>query len=145
VNLFNKELTCSKCQLTKPTTEFYRRYDGYSPYYFPKCKLCQNERSNELNRRRRIKVLKYYGGDPPRCACCGETNNEFLCMDHENGGGEQHRRDTNCGTGSTFCSWLIRNNYPVGYRVLCQNCNSAFGFYGYCPHQKKKEEILSEQ
>jgi hypothetical protein len=30
--------------------------------------------------------------------------------------------------------YLRANHYPLGYRVLCMNCNFAIGHYGYCPH-----------
>jgi hypothetical protein len=31
---------------------------------------------------------------------------------------------------------LLRLGTPhPDYRVLCHNCNTALGFYGYCPHQ----------
>jgi hypothetical protein len=29
---------------------------------------------------------------------------------------------------------LIRNDFPKGYRLLCHNCNFAFGSKGSCPH-----------
>ena len=29
---------------------------------------------------------------------------------------------------------LRARGFPLGYRVLCHNCNLARGFYGYCPH-----------
>ena len=79
-------------------------------------------------------VFTFYGGNPPTCACCGESAIEFLCMDHINGGGEKHRKEV--GAGVKLYRWLIKNNYPEGFRVLCHNCNSALGFYGYCPHHK---------
>ena len=31
--------------------------------------------------------------------------------------------------------WIIRNDYPDDFRVLCWNCNQAIGFYGRCPHR----------
>lgn len=30
--------------------------------------------------------------------------------------------------------WLSKHGLPTGFRVLCHNCNSAHGYYGYCPH-----------
>jgi hypothetical protein len=36
--------------------------------------------------------------------------------------------------------WLKRNGYPKGFRVLCHNCNSARGLYGYCPHKRRKTQ-----
>ena len=83
----------------------------------------------------RFKVLVHYGGDPPKCACCGESHVEFLEIDHIKGGGTEHRKKVR-KYGSEFYNWLVKNNYPEGYRVLCSNCNSSNGRYGYCPHQK---------
>jgi hypothetical protein len=35
-------------------------------------------------------------------------------------------------------SWLIQNNFPGGYQVLCHNCNMAKAFYKVCPHKEVK-------
>lgn len=80
-------------------------------------------------------VLVHYGGDPPKCVCCGETYLEFLSIDHINGGGRKHLKQIGC-YGQGFYAWLIKNNFPEGYRVLCINCNFSLGHYGYCPHRK---------
>jgi predicted restriction endonuclease len=82
----------------------------------------------------RKEIFSHYGN---RCACCGEDIYEFLCIDHINGGGNKHRKEV--GTGTRFYNWLKNNNYPDGFQILCQNCNSAKGLYGKCPHQKGKE------
>jgi len=82
-------------------------------------------------------VLEGYGGTPPRCACCGETTHEFLCIDHINGGGNALRAKPSF-THATFYRSLIRAGFPDKdlYQVLCHNCNMAKGFYGQCPHQR---------
>jgi hypothetical protein len=87
--------------------------------------------------RLRAKVLGHYGGDPPRCACCGETTNEFLGMDHINGGGRQHLREI--GTRNLY-RWLPKAGFPDGFQVLCHNCNLSKGFYGMCPHQRTRPQ-----
>jgi len=94
--------------------------------------------SNRYHRKLKMIVIIHYGGDPPKCACCGETNIEFLSIDHVNGGGNAHRRQLKTRNGWAFYLWLIKNNYPEGYQVLCFNCNLSKGFYGYCPHQTCK-------
>jgi hypothetical protein len=63
--------------------------------------------------------------------CCGESHYEFLTIDHVNGDGADHRRETN---NEDIYRWLERNNFPPGFRVLCMNCNFALGYHGYCPH-----------
>jgi hypothetical protein len=72
-------------------------------------------------------------GDVPQCKCCKTDILEFLSIDHINGGGIQHRKLIG-GNGAGFYRWLIKNNFPEGFRVLCMNCNHALGRCGYCPH-----------
>lgn len=76
-------------------------------------------------------VLDAYGGT---CACCGERAFEFLTLDHINGDGADHRRVLASRQSAVLYRHLIAASFPSGFRVLCFNCNSARGFYGYCPH-----------
>lgn len=76
-------------------------------------------------------VMINYGGDPPKCSCCGEDKKGFLTIDHINGGGRVHKKEI----GGNLYGWLKINNYPEGFRVLCMNCNFAIGAYGSCPHK----------
>ena len=96
-----------------------------------------NKSSKKLYDKRRIQVLEYYGGRPPKCACCGENHIEFLGIDHIKGGGVKHRKKIKSKYNNIY-SFLVRNNFPKGFRVLCYNCNLSRGFYGYCPHTKEK-------
>ena len=81
-------------------------------------------------------VIEHYGGV---CACCKESKLEFLVIDHIAGGGSQHRKESGL-FGDRFYRFLIRNGFPVGYRVLCQNCNASLGHYGYCPHKRRTND-----
>jgi hypothetical protein len=83
-------------------------------------------------------IIKHYGG---KCVCCGETHREFLTLDHINGGGNKERKELKIKAGTEFYLYVIKNNFPNGYRLLCSNCNCSRGFYGYCPHEKEKEVI----
>lgn len=85
-----------------------------------------------IRREARERVIAHYGG---ACECCGESEFEFLAIDHIDGNGGQHRKQTHM-SGADLGRWLERNGYPAGYRVLCHNCNCARGFYGFCPHEK---------
>ena len=76
-------------------------------------------------------VLRHYGGI---CVCCEEQELKFLCLDHVDGGGNKHRAEV--GGGTTFYNWIIRENFPAGFQVLCHNCNFAKGAYGSCPHDR---------
>ena len=66
---------------------------------------------------------------------------EFLSIDHIYSGGNKHIKQLG-GNGTAIYSWLIKNNFPHGFRTLCYNCNCSIGAYSYCPHHnaKSKEE-----
>ena len=82
------------------------------------------------NRKRRKIVIKHYGG---KCKCCGENTFEFLAVDHKEGGGDAHRREV--GSGGKMIEWVIKNDFPPIFQILCHNCNQAIGYYGSCPHK----------
>lgn len=80
---------------------------------------------------RRTVLLRY--SPSMRCACCGEDCFEFLALDHVNGGGKAHQKSV--GRGSMFYKWIVENNFPDGFQVLCHNCNFGKGTHQQCPHQ----------
>ena len=86
----------------------------------------------DYQRRARAIVLKHYGS---KCACCGEKQVEFLAIDHINNDGAKHRREVGSRNIST---WLIANKFPLGFQILCHNCNYAKSLRGQCPHQSIK-------
>lgn len=94
-----------------------------------------------LGRKRRRKlreeVLLAYSPDGPKYACCGIAVFEFLVMDHIDGGGNRHIKEIGC----EIYSWLKKNGFPAGFRVLCDNCNSSRGRYGYCPHERELTSV----
>lgn len=83
--------------------------------------------------KQRMEVLNHYGNNDPKCACCSERRIEFLAIDHINGGGNAHRREMTMG-GEKIVRFLRKMGMPLGYRLLCHNCNLAMGTLGYCPH-----------
>lgn len=102
------------------------------------------EKVREQNRRRdcriRKKVFTHYGGDLPKCVCCGETEDKFLTIDHKNNNGNAERLRIfghKHVAGNMFYLWIIKNNFPKDLQVLCFNCN--FGKArnkGVCPHKE---------
>ena len=88
--------------------------------------------------RRRLKVLNYYGGTPPKCKCCGEDEIKFLSVDHINNDGAEHRKKTNIRGGNNAHKWIIKNKFPPIFQILCYNCNCAKGFFGECPHSQRR-------
>ena len=79
-------------------------------------------------------MVEAYGG---RCACCGDANIEFLCIDHKGNWGHSDEKNSRGGKGLYLR--LKRLNYPKDrYRLLCHNCNFSIGIYGYCPHHPEE-------
>lgn len=77
-------------------------------------------------------IISHYSKEDNKCACCKERHLEFLSIDHIKGGGTKHRKEIGAGN---FYIWIIRNNFPDGFRVLCFNCNWAMRL-GKCPHKR---------
>ena len=80
-------------------------------------------------------VLDHYGA---ACACCGEDVPEFLTIDHINGGGNRHRRETIKSNGAGFYRWIVRNEFPKDLQILCFNCNCGKRTSGMCPHERSR-------
>ena len=89
----------------------------------------------------RAAVFGWYGTS---CACCGASAD--LCIDHVDGNGGQHRlelygsRDV---AGVRFWAWLIRQNFPPGYQVLCRSCGSSKGRGERCRLDHRAERIAA--
>lgn len=100
------------------------------------CQSCRTKDDRFYGKRSRQKnrdnVISAYGG---KCSCCGESNIEFLAMDHINKDGNVHRKSV---PTSRIYRWLEVHGYPSGFRILCHNCNMSLGLYGYCPHNKEQ-------
>jgi hypothetical protein len=64
--------------------------------------------------------------------CCNTKEFLFLTIDHINNDGAKHRREAKFGS---IYPWLSKNDYPIGFQVLCMNCNWAKAKNGTCPHK----------
>lgn len=113
------QVLCYNCNFLK---EYPKEKISYQQKYILKTKL---------------KILGHYSNGALKCACCDESRIGCLAIDHIAGDGRKHRKKLGNKGGFAFYLWLKRNGFPDGYRVLCHNCNSSFGLYGYCPHNKK--------
>jgi hypothetical protein len=137
--------TCTICHLRKSSNDFY--------VYRRQCKQCiinRNVRHNlvyRIRNRQRVRracrslwhrnrdyIISCLGGF---CVCCGESRKQLLTIDHVHGNGSKHRAQL--GRGGVIAQ-IIRNGCPKDkYRILCMNCNSSFGHYGYCPHNETQK------
>jgi len=79
------------------------------------------ERQRAGRQRKRQLVLDHYGRS---CACCGATDQ--LTVDHIDGGGKLHRAEIGSfKAGHLMNTWLVKNNFPEGFQILCLSCNAS--------------------
>jgi len=122
-----------KARRDRYNTSHKELINNYAKKYRKKYPSRYKNYSEKYRRKIKFKVLSHYSNGTPKCACCNEVEIDFLSIDHIYGGGTKHRREINMNV----FHWLIRNNYPEGYQVLCFNCNLGKRINnGICPHQK---------
>ena len=72
----------------------------------------------------RYEVLYWYSDGAMQCKHCGVNYFEFLAIDHIDNNGCTHRTSGELKKYSNDISkYLLKNNFPDGYQVLCHNCN----------------------
>ena len=122
VRKWQKENKPKRNETQRNNTKKQRERDGTS----------KNAQVNR-RRRRRLKqaIVAHYGG---ACVCCGEHELDFMSVDHINGGGTEHRRTLR--GGGRFYKWLMDQNFPDGYQILCFNCNYSKYLGGVCAHKR---------
>ena len=100
----------------------------------PKAKADRQKRENLV----RLKVLLEYSkrlskSNVPCCACCGMNGHvDFLVIDHIVGREEMDSELELVKLGysskmkyTKLINWLIKNDYPKGFQILCHSCNFA--------------------
>ncbi|MEV5468309.1 hypothetical protein AB0N37_22185 [Streptomyces griseoincarnatus] len=93
--------------------------------------MTTRNRGREWRNKLRSAALDAYGR---ACACCGETIERFLTIDHAANDGNVHRQRLG-GSSSYVNRWLRDNEYPEGFQTLCSNCNAGRHVNGgECPH-----------
>lgn len=91
----------------------------------------------------RTKVFLNYGNG---CSCCGESHFEFLEIDHVGGWGKDHRDASGRRTsGIKLLNFIIKENFPPTFRLLCGSCHLSISYNGYCPHEKEREVIVDNK
>ena len=99
----------------------------------------------------RLEVLQRYSkqhskSDIPCCRCCGENSHiDFLALDHIAGKRQMDSEPELVKLGYSskleglpLQKWIIKNDFPDGFQILCHNCNFAKGMKknnNKCPHQ----------
>ena len=98
----------------------------------------------------RLNVLQTYSkrlsnNDIPCCNCCNLNSHlDFLAIDHIAGKKQMDSEPeliklgySSKLDGNGLVNWIVRNDYPEGFQIICHNCNAAKGYYGKCPHERK--------
>ena len=110
----------------------------------------KKNRDKPESKENRLKVLQYYSkrlskSNIPCCNCCGLNSHiEFLTIDHIAGRQEMDSEPElkklkymSKLSGTALVIWIIKNNFPKGFQILCHNCNQTKGYYGQCPLENK--------
>ena len=111
----------------------------YPIFKAEKCDVCWNKLSHRDKRKRtslRERVLEKLGRF---CACCGETINQFLTVDHINNDGYLDRRTEKRGNTKSLFRKILSGE-RTDLQILCWNCNLGKNVNGgVCPHIKGAE------
>jgi hypothetical protein len=128
---------------SKAASSIYRYLitQSFPPGYQVLCMVCQNKkevinrtiknsanqnksavRAREYKKKLKYKVFSYYSNNYLQCNRCGLIGIDNLTLDHINGYGTRHRKATSKTAGHIFYNWIIKNNYPNGFQLLCWNC-----------------------
>ena len=140
-----------------------RRQD---PERMAKAKMIRDKPENLANAKNerdtnRLKILKYYSkrlsnSNIPCCNCCGENFHvDFLAIDHIRGSKQmdlepelKKLKYSSKLRNQNLHRWMILNNFPDGFQILCTNCNFAKGMKknnNKCPHETaRKEETFAK-
>lgn len=100
----------------------YCKIDGCNNPYRAKG-YCNTHYVQKTTKEHRRIIINHYSNGENICNCCGESIYEFLTIDHINNDGAEHRRKI--GLGSRIYLWIIKNNFPKEFQILCYNCNCA--------------------
>ena len=123
--------SCTSCKTTKGVDFFSRTQDvGTGILYW--CRPCADllqakpKPAPKPHCTNKMLALMHYSGGRPACVCCQDTHFEFLLIGYAVGNKTK-------GNPPSY-DWLIHHKFPVGYRVLCYNCDEAIQHKGFCPH-----------
>ena len=134
-----------KTRQQTPAYKAWRKKHVSSPSTKAKDKARQQttrykEKKKNNRDEKRLKILQEYSkrhskSDVPCCRCCGKNSHvDFLSIDHILGKKEMdlipelvemgYSSKSNSGK---LRKWIIDNNFPEYFQILCHNCNTAKG------------------
>jgi hypothetical protein len=131
INVGHRRKFCSECYIVhekeingKRAKAYYENNTEEIKIYWDKRRIEKKEdfkvKDKQKHFKKKIKVLEHYSNGTMSCNCCGETFLPMLQIDHINNDGAEHSKKI----GNSLYLWLIRNNFPLGFQVLCAVCNA---------------------
>jgi len=117
--LYNQQYEKSEHRLEYLRVNKDKRLESKRQYYY---KNIDESKRKVLERHRKIRteIINHYSNGTMKCNKCGESIQEFLEVDHINGGGRKHKKSENI---TNMYTYLKTNKFPEGYQILCANCN----------------------
>ena len=130
----NEDGTCYSCGGRDGLRKLYKRTNGVWSLI---CRPCNNAKSKKYYDRKKTEVFSHYGNE---CRCCGETEINFLSIDHVNNDGHLEIRSSGSRiSGVHLYPKLVKAGFPETYQLLCMNCNFGKRMNnGVCPHEMVK-------
>ena len=123
IGMLNRERERARARELYSKYKVIRRITNRVSYRKRKERILEYRKSFIKNTK--IQVISHYSQGLNKCALCDEKRLVCLTIDHIKGGGNKHRKEIKVASGTSFARWLIVNNFPEGYRILCMNCQFA--------------------
>lgn len=145
------EKTCILCKEIK-SIELFGKHKKSAGGIRSYCKNCANIKNakwrkthtgpvESIRLKRKKMIVAHYTNNKMCCSRCGFSDITALSVDHINGDGNKHRKEIE---SSGLHRWLIKNNMPIGFQILCMNCNFIKRIenkeFGHC--NKRKNDTL---
>jgi hypothetical protein len=93
----------------------------------------------QRNKNAKLDAISTYGG---KCASCGETEPEFLTLDHVNDDGCTHRKKE--PFSRNIWRWAKANDFPKALQLLCMSCNTAKTRTATATRAKLRKEVFEK-
>ncbi|MCI0560060.1 MAG: hypothetical protein MN733_16345 [Nitrososphaera sp.] len=72
----------------------------------------------------KIAAINMYSNGDACCAWCKQADIDVLCLDHINNNRAERRKQLGRElSGGNLYRLLCKQDYPIGFQVLCSNCN----------------------
>jgi hypothetical protein len=88
-------------------------------------------------------IMKHYSNGDIKCVECDINDIDMLTLDHINNNGAEHKREIGSHRkdckGIGMYGWIVKNDFPKGFQVLCWNHNIKKGLI------KTRENIIGKQ